>query len=127
MQEPSASTTSQPAVTATRPASEALSDIETSGLPFLIQVKIIVTQVAIAGAQVVVTNIEASCGPLFAAAPLKPYQPNQRMNTPSAPRVKECPGIALATFLPVFLSSTYLPIRGPTIIAPINAVIPPTI
>ena len=36
-------------------------------------------------------------------------------------------GIAFATFLPVFLSSTYLPIRGPTIIAPINAVIPPTI
>ena len=59
-QEPRASTTSHPAVTATRPASEALSDIETSGLPFLIQVKIIVTQVAIAGAHVVVKKIEAS-------------------------------------------------------------------
>ena len=60
MHEPRASTTSQPAVIATRPAREALRLIETSGLPFLIQVKIIVTQVATAGAQVVVKKIDAS-------------------------------------------------------------------
>ncbi len=88
IQDPNASTTSHPAVTATKPASAPLSDIETSGFPLLIHVNIIVTQVAIAGAQVVVTNIDASCAPSVAAAPLKPYHPNQRMNTPSAPSVR---------------------------------------
>lgn len=88
MHEPRASTTSQPAVTATRPARDPLSDIETSGLPFFIHVNIIVTQVATAGAQVVVRKIDESCSPLVAAAPLNPYQPNQSMNTPRAPKVK---------------------------------------
>ena len=34
-------------------------------------------------------NIEDSSEALVAAAPLKPYQPSQRMKTPSAPRVME--------------------------------------
>ena len=82
---PSASVTSHGAVIATRPASEALSDIDTSGLPYLIQVNAIVVHVATAGAIVVVTKIDASCSTDVAAAPLNPYQPSQRMNTPSAP------------------------------------------
>ena len=73
----------------TSPASEALSDIETSGAPSLIQVKIMATQVATAGESVVVRNIDARVSESFAAAPLKPYQPNQRMKTPSAPSVRE--------------------------------------
>ena len=47
--------------------------------------KIIHATVAVAGAIVVVTKIEASSAPSLAAAPLNPYQPSQRMNTPSAP------------------------------------------
>ena len=124
--EPSALTASQPAVTPTSPARDALMHMDTSGLPFLIQVKIMVTQVATAGAIVVVTNIEASEEPSHAAAPLKPYQPNHRMKQPSAPRVMEWPGMAL-TFLTLPAPSLiYLPSRGPTMIAPISAVIPPT-
>lgn len=65
-------------VIATSPASDALRHIETSGLPFLSQVKIIVTTVATAGAIVVVRNISARQSTLEAAAPLNPYQPNQR-------------------------------------------------
>ena len=36
--------------------------------------------IAVAGAIVVVIKIDASCGPVVAAAPLNPYHPNQRMN-----------------------------------------------
>ena len=54
---PIASTSAQGAVIATRPASDALSDIETSGLPFFTHVNIIVTTVATAGEIVVVRNI----------------------------------------------------------------------
>ena len=82
---PVTSVTSQGAVIATRPAREAFRHIDTSGLPYLIQVKIIHTTVAIAGATVVVTNTEPSCSTLVHAAPLKPYQPSQRINTPRHP------------------------------------------
>ena len=51
----------------------------------MIHVKVIVTTVATAGAIVVVRKIDPSVGRSVAAAPLNPYQPNQRMNTPSAP------------------------------------------
>ena len=54
---PKASATSQGAVIATRPAKEAFKHIETSGLPYFIQVKIIHTTVATAGAIVVVTKM----------------------------------------------------------------------
>ena len=46
--------------------------METSGLPYFTQVKIMQVTVAIAGAMVVVAKMEASCGPLVAAAPLNP-------------------------------------------------------
>ena len=124
--EPSASTASHPAVTPTRPASEPFKHIETSGLPFLNHVYSIVVQVATAGAIVVVTKMDARELPSQAAAPLKPYHPNQRMKQPRAPSVIEWPGIAFTFLTLPALSFTYLPSRGPTIIAPISAVIPPT-
>ena len=82
---PRQSVTSQPAVMATRPAREALRHMETSGLPYFIHVKIMQVTVAMAGETVVVRKMEPSCSTLVAAAPLKPYQPNQRINTPRAP------------------------------------------
>ena len=51
------------------------------------RILIIEDEEAIAGAMVVVTKMDPSCSTLVAAAPLKPYQPSQRMNTPSAPIV----------------------------------------
>ena len=48
-------------------------------------VNIIHETVASAGAIVVVRKIEPNCSTDVAAAPLNPYQPNHRMNTPSAP------------------------------------------
>ncbi len=84
------------------------------------------TQVAMAGAMVVVKKIEARDVPFQAAAPLKPYHPNQRIKHPSAPNVMEWPWIALTPDTFPALSFLYFPSRGPTMIAPINAVIPPT-
>ena len=60
MQAPSASVTSQGAVIATKPAREALRHMLTSGLPYLIQVKIMQVTVASAGATVVVRKMEPS-------------------------------------------------------------------
>ncbi len=87
---------------ATRPAREAFKHIETSGLPYFTQVRIMVTTVAMAGAMVVVTKMEPSSSTEVAAAPLKPYQPSHRMKTPSAPIGRLCPGNAFTfvTFLP---------------------------
>ena len=52
-------------------------------------------------------------------APLKPNQPSQRMKTPSVASGIFDPGIG--TTLP----STYLPLRAPSISAPIRAAQPP--
>ena len=123
---PRASNASHPAVTATRPAREAFRHMETSGLPFLIQVKISVVQVATDGAMVVVRKMDDSSDTEVAAAPLNPYQPSHRMNTPSAPRGMEWPGIALTFVTLPSLSFTYLPMRGPRTAAPISAAMPPT-
>ena len=85
-----------------------------------------VVQVATLGAMVVVRKMALSSEGEVAAAPLKPYQPSQRMKTPRAPRGMEWPGMALTlTTLPP-LSRTYLPIRGPRIAAPTRAAMPPT-
>ena len=84
--------------------------------------------VAVAAAILVVTNIllaaNIDSSPVIETVeqPLNPNQANQRINTPKAPSVRLCPGIACA--LP---SLEYFPIRGPSIEAPINAAIPPTI
>ena len=83
--------------------------------------------IAVAGAIVVVIKIDASCGPVVAAAPLNPYHPNQRMKHPSAPITILCPGNActFVTFPSLFLVN--LPILAPSYAAPIKAVVPPTI
>ena len=112
---------------ATKPAKDALSDIEISGFPYLIHVKIIATTVAIAGAIVVVKNTDPNCSTVVHAAPLNPYQPSQRMNTPSAPIVMLCPGKAFTFTIFPEESFVNLPILGPSIFAPISADIPPTI
>ena len=87
---------------------------------------IIHVTVATAGATVVVRKIEPKSSIVVAAAPLNPYQPNHRINTPSAPSGILCPGKAF-TFITLPLASlSNLPIRGPRILAPIRAAIPPT-
>ncbi len=52
---------------------------------------------------------------------LKPYQPIQRINAPSIPSAIEWPGMAFTE-----PSSSYLPRRAPTMIAPTSAAYPPT-
>ncbi len=110
----------------TRPAREAFRHMDTSGLPFFIQVYSMVVTVATAGAMVVVRKMDARDVLSQAAAPLKPYQPNQRMKQPRAPRVMEWPGMAFTFLTFPSLLLIYLPSLGPTIMAPIRAVTPPT-
>ena len=57
---PGIDTTSQPAVIATRPASEPLRVMDTSGLPYFIQVIVIATIDETAGATVVVIKTLAT-------------------------------------------------------------------
>ena len=45
--------------------------------------------IAVAGAIVVFINTDAKLSVFVVAAPLNPYQPNQRMKHPSAPSVIE--------------------------------------
>ena len=120
-------TVSQPAVMATSPASVPFSDMETSGFLYMIHVMHMTVTVATAAARLVVTNIfpaETMASPSIdtVEAPLNPNQQNQRIKTPKAPTVRLWPGIAFD--LPLF---EYLPIRGPRILAPTRAAIPPTI
>ena len=85
-------------------------------------------QVAMAAAMLVFMKIwlalTMSASVLMATVlqPLKPNQQNQRMKTPRAAAVRLWPGMARA--LPSF---PYFPIRGPSILAPMQAVTPPTI
>ena len=79
---PVAETLLQPAVTATSPAKDPLSVIDTSGFLYFIQVIIITPTVDVAAAIVVVVNIFAALFTEVAAAPLNPYHANQRINTP---------------------------------------------
>ena len=125
---PTGVTMSQPAVMPTRPAKAPLSVMETSGFLYLIQVMVMAPMAATAAERFVLTKIlEAETrvsSPVMETvdAPLKPNQANQRMNTPRAAKVMLQPGMALG--LP---SSLYLPMRGPTMAAPINAATPPAI
>ena len=125
---PTGLTISQPAVMATRPARVPLKVMETSGFLYRIQVKIMVAQVATAAAMLVFMNTSealsmlSSLERLTVLAPLKPNQQNHRINTPVASAVMLWPGMARG--LP---SLVYLPIRGPSIAAPMQAVMPPTI
>ena len=73
-----------PAITAAPETSETAENAAGLELPILDEINNNVT-VATAGAIVVVAKICDSCMVSVAAAPLKPYQPNQRINTPRAP------------------------------------------
>ena len=101
--------------------------METSGAPFLIHVNSIQAKVATAGAIVVVPRICANCVGSDAAAPLNPYQPSHKINTPNAPSGMLCPGNAFTFVIFPSLSFVNLPIRGPKNFAPISADNPPTI
>ena len=85
-----------------------------------------VVQVATEGAIVVVRKMEESSDGVVAAAPLKPYQPSHKMKTPSAPSGIEWPGMALILITFPSLPRTYFPMRGPSMIAPTRAAMPPT-
>jgi hypothetical protein len=52
---------------------------------------------------------------------LKPNHPNHKINTPKAPNIKLCPGIAFTV-----PSVLYFPILGPTKAAATNDAQPPT-
>ena len=115
-------TFAQPAVIPTNPASAPLRVIPTFGLPAIIDVYIAATEAADAD-NVVVTAIAAKSTSTAARAEptLNPYQPNQRIKTPSAAATIELPGIGRG--LP---SLSNLPIRGPTTCIPASAANPPT-
>ncbi len=95
----------------------------TSGTPSTSHPVTMAASAPAAAARVVVTATLAKSAPTAASVEpaLKPYQPNHRMNTPSAPRVSEWPGMARG--LPL---SSYLPIRGPMIETATSAATPPT-
>ena len=120
-------TRSHPAVIATSPAREPFRVIETSGLPYRIQVSSMTVVVAAAVAMFVVTKIRLAVSsvssPLIETVeqPLNPNHANQRMNTPRAASVRLWPGIALTE-----PSSPYFPMRAPRNFAPISAQTPPT-
>ena len=86
-----------------------------------------VTTQATAGAMLVVTKISPALAITSSPSmptveqPLKPNQQNQRRNTPRAPRDRLWPRMARG--LPW---SSYLPIRGPRMAAPMQAHTPPT-
>ena len=72
------------------------------------------------GAMVVVPRIWAICVTSDAAAPLKPYQQNQRIKQPRAPKVSGVARNGVDLIFP-FFSLLYLPSRGPSIQAPSRA------
>ena len=106
----------------TNPANAPLSVILTSGFPEIIEVYIAAIEAAPAD-KVVVTAIAARSTSTAAKADptLNPYHPNHKINTPNAPATIELPGRGNGVPL-----SSYLPIRGPTIITPARAANPPT-
>ena len=120
-------TISQPAVTATRPPRVALKVMDTSGFLKRIQVKSMQVTVATAADMLVVQKMlpaetmAASLSMATVEQPLKPNQQNHRMNTPRAAMGRLWPRMARG--LPF---SSYLPMRGPRILAPTRAAVPPT-
>ncbi len=125
---PQGDTTSQPAVMPTRPARMPFKVRESEGLPYLNQVtNMVATPPATAARLVVRKTCEMAkrfTSPLAASwlPGLKPNQPSQRINTPSAARARLCPG--MARLLP---SLPYFPRRGPRASAPVRARMPPTL
>ena len=114
-------TAEAPAVMPTRPASRPLPTMPTSGLPVLIQTVAMAPMAPAAAASVVVTAIGPMAESAASSEPgLKPYQPTSRMNTPSMAKGTLWPRMTLA--LP---SGPYLPMRGPSTLAPQKAATPP--
>ena len=86
-------TLAQPAVIPTSPARAPFKVMLTSGFPEIIDVYIAEIDAAAAD-NVVVTAIDARSTSTAANAEptLNPYQPNHKINTPSAPATMELPG-----------------------------------
>ena len=119
---------SGPAVIATKPANAPLSAIVRSALPNKIRA---VNNAAIrppAAAALVFINTTATRLALSTLAvartepPLKPNQPNHRINIPKVARGIFAPGIALTD-----PSALYLPLRAPRKITPDSAAAAPAI
>ena len=119
--------TSAPAVIATRPARAPLSVMAISGFFFHAQLMHIAETAPAAADRLVLQNTlptSDTVSPVNGRTelPLKPNQPNHRINIPSTESGMLCPGIFFD-----FPLLEYFPIRGPSIHAPANAAAPPTI
>ena len=92
-----------------------------SGLPCLTQEVMVAVIPPADAAKLVITAIWGTCSLTAKTEPgLKPNQPIQRIKQPRVAKPILCPGMAL--ILPLM----YLPVLGPSIIAPIRAAQPPT-
>src|ERR687891_1603979 len=114
-------TVPQGAVIATRPASRPLAVIETSGL--LVRSHMTppaTTAPAQAATRVRVATIITNSSAASSEPGLNPNQPMNRMSAPSTTSGMLWPGMARA--LP---SDPYLPMRGPSMMAPMSAAQPP--
>src|SRR3990172_13005342 len=111
------------AVIATRPARAPLRIIVRSGLPNRSQAVIDAAIAAVAAAVLVATAIRpiAPASAAIVLPGLKPNQPNHSTKTPSVANAMLWPGSG--STLPSLL---YLPMRGPSAMAPANAAQPPT-
>ena len=112
----------QPAVTATRPASEPFSVAVRSHFPVRKYWKNIAASVPPPAPSVVVSTMMLTV-PAAPTMPrvepgLKPYQPNHRIIVPISARPRLCGGMDLPHTLPC---------RGPRINAPTSAITPPTV
>ncbi len=117
-------TTAHGAVTPTSPANTPFSDSARSGLPNFSQAKTITTIAPATAARLVLIAINAICSgsskPRVEPA-LKPNQPSQSMNVPSATS-----GILWPPMTFGVPSGLNLPILGPIIHVPTKAANPPT-
>ena len=95
--------------------------IATSGFPAFSQMVIMAVMAPAAPARVVVTAMPPMAPSAASSEPgLNPYQPTSRMNVPSTAKGMLWPGIPRG--LPC---SSYLPIRAPSVAAPMRAATPP--
>src|SRR5690606_16163704 len=114
-----------PAVTPTRPAKAPFKLMEISGLPYRSQVSmsaVINPEAAERFVFIMMPGTLKALSPLIANSdpPLNPNHPIQSINTPNAPYIILCPGMALE------FPSVYFPSLGPTIEAITSAAQPPT-
>ena len=124
---PTGVTKSHPAVIPTNPANIPFNVNDREGFLYLTHPTIRENKPPVHAAKLVVRNT-CEMAILFASPQaancepgLNPNQPNHKINTPNAAKVKLWPGIAFD-----FLSLPYFPIRGPKMAAPTSAIHPPT-